>query len=79
MYYSIIIIPNLVNQDMAQNEGILEKLTSLGGLGFVLGPIVQCKIFFKCHEFLGVPTPPPNILDPIYMRKAILTKVNFSA
>ncbi len=59
---------------MAHNEGILENVTSLGGLGFILGQIVQCNFFLKFEEFLGVPTGLPNIPDPLYTRKGIFTK-----
>ncbi len=38
---------------VAQNEEILEKLTSLSGLGFILGPIVQYKFFLDFVNFYG--------------------------
>ncbi len=60
---------------VAHNEGILENVTPLGGLGFILGQIVQCKFFLKFEEFWGVPTDLPNIPDPLYTRKGIFTKV----
>ncbi len=34
---------SLILSRVAQNGEILEKLTSLCGLGFVLGPMVQCN------------------------------------
>ncbi len=32
---------------VAQNEEILENVTSMGGLRFILMQIVQCNIFFE--------------------------------
>ncbi len=66
---------NTSSPRVAHNEGILENVTSLGGLGLILGQIVQCKIFLKFEKFLGVPTGLPNIPDPLYTRTGIFTKV----
>ncbi len=40
---------------VAHNEGILENVTSLGGLGFILGQIVQCKKKLKFEEYSRPP------------------------
>ncbi len=41
-----------VQSRVAQKEEILEKLTSLGGLGFILGPIVPYNFVFFFLDFM---------------------------
>ncbi len=51
---------------MAQNEEILGKLISLGGLGFNLGQWCNLKTFFS--DFINTP---PNIIESHFRKSGL--------